>query len=113
MLPSILLALPTVYAQTGSEVIPIRIAAGESVAVERAAAKGDDMFELTAKAGETLALEEDGYWPASAKLDSTDVPRVRVFLADSSHAKDVEGSQSCLDWRWIGVLPASGVYHIV
>ena len=113
MLAAILLAVPAAYAQTGSQVIPIRIAAGERVTLERAAGKGDDVFEVTARAGQTLALEEDGYWPASAQADPTDVPGLRVFLADSSHTKDVEGSQGCLDWRWIGVLPTSGVYHIV
>ena len=113
MLAAILLAVPAVYAQTRSQVAPIRIAAGESVTLERAAAKGDDVFELRAKAGQTLVLEENGYWPAAVRADPTDVPGVRVFLADSSHTKDVEGSRGCLDWRWIGVLPTSVVYHIV
>ncbi len=116
MLAAILLAVPAVYAQTGSKVIPIRIAAGESVTLERAAAKGDEVFELRAKAGQTLALEEDGYWPASAKLDPSDVPGLRVFRADAEGSKDIpnpEGFGDCVDWRWMNVLPTSGVYHIV
>ena len=73
------------------------------------------MFELRAKAGQTLALE-DGYWPASAKLDPSDVPGLRVFRADAEGSKDIpnpEGFGDCVDWRWMNVLPTSGIYHIV
>jgi hypothetical protein len=116
MLAAILLAVPAVYAQTGSQVIPIRIAAGERITLERAAAKGDDVFELAARSGQTLALEEDGYWPASAQADPTDVPGLRVFRVDAKGPEDLptpEDFGACLDWRWMNVLPSTGVYHIV
>ena len=49
ILAAILLAVPAGRAQSADNPIPIRISAGESVTLERAAAKGEDVFELTAQ----------------------------------------------------------------
>ena len=115
ILAALLFAVPACHTRPKVEVIPIRVAPGESVTLERAAAKGDDVFELTATAGQTLALEEDEYCP-DCERDSTTVVGPRVFLADATPPKDMPtpiGFGSCYDWRWMNVLPTSGVYHIV
>jgi len=102
ILAAILLAVPAGRAQSADNPIPIRISAGESVTLERAAAKGEDVFELTARAGQTLALEEDGNWSTSAQFSPTDVPGLRVFPVDAGDTKDLptpEGFGDCVDWR--------------
>lgn len=117
MLATLLLAVPGSYAQPGGEVTPIGIAAGESITLERVAAKGEDVFELAARAGQTLTLvEEDERCPTCPPVDTTHVDAVRVFFVDAKGPKDLptpEDYESCLEWRWIKVLPASGVYRIV
>ncbi len=118
MLAAILLAAPGCHAQRRGEVTPIRIAAGESVTLERVAAKGEDVFELAARAGQTLTLakDDDENCPNCPPVDTTHVDALRVYLVDAKGSKDLatpEDYESCLDWRWINVLPTSGVYHIV
>jgi len=112
MLAAILLAVSTVYAQFGGEVIPIRIAAGESVTLNRPFTILDDVFELSAKAGQTLALEVEREVLQEGDTGTDRDPR--VFLASATHPKDLPTPvpfASCL--RWMSVLPSTGVYHVV
>ena len=112
-----LLAAPHVSAQTASGVIPIGIAAGESVTLDRPLAKGDDVFELRARAGQTLALEvEDSDCPSCTPSEPRPVDEVRVFLVGTTPPQDLptpEDFGECVDWRWMNVLPTSGIYRIV
>lgn len=113
MLAALLFLVPACQTRTKVKVIPRRVAPGESVTLERAAAKGDDVFAISATAGQTLALDE--YCADCAQSDS-DMAGVRVFLADATTSKDLpspEGFRDCYDWRWMNLLPTTGVYHIV
>jgi hypothetical protein len=108
--------LPACPIRPKDEAIRIRVAPGESLTLERAPAKGDEVFALTATAGQTLALEEDEYCPNCERWDSATVVGLRVFLAGATPPKDLptpEGFGDCREWRWMNVLSASGVYHIV
>ena len=115
-LAAVLLALPAGDARAEDAAIPIRMTPGESVTLERPAAKGDDVFALTATAGQTLALEEYEYCPDCAHSNSASVIGLRVFLANATPRKDLptpEGFGDCREWRWMKVLTTTGVYHIV
>lgn len=102
MLAAILLAVPAVYAQTGSKVIPIRIAAGESVTLERAAAKGDEVFELRAKAGQTLASRRTAIGPLLRSWTRVTFPVCGCFVR-MLRARRIYPTRRDLATVWIGV----------
>ena len=116
ILAALLFAAPACRSRPKDDAIPIRVAPGESVTLERAPAKGNDVFALTATAGQTLRLEVDAKCPGCEQWDSATVDGLRVFPADTTRPADLptpKGSEDCQRWRWMNVLPSSGVYRIV
>jgi len=115
LLVAVLFALPACHRRPKDESIPIRLAPGETVTIERVPAKVGDGFAFRAVAGQTLYLELGENCPTCGPWNGNVTGHMQVFLADGTHPAELPSQPlwGIPGQQWMNVLPMSGVYHII